>query len=155
MISNARILGVLAEMAKLIALDEGSSQAFKVRAYENAIHGIEGYPGNVATLSVKDMEAIKGVGGSIAKRVMEYVETGSVAKLEELRTKYPPALVELLKVPGLGPKTLKLIRAELGIENLDDLKAAIDRQALRELPGPWPNDGREDRPIDRPSRSAR
>lgn len=135
MISNARILGVLAEMAKLIALDEGSNQAFKVRAYENAIHGIEGYPGSVATLSLKDMEGIKGVGGSIAKRVKEYVDNGSVEKLEELRAKYPPALVELLKVPGLGPKTLKMIRAELGIENLDDLKAAIDRQALRELPG--------------------
>ena len=45
------------------------------------------------------------------------------------------ALVELLKIPGLGPKTLKILRAELGIENLDDLKAAIDRQALRDLPG--------------------
>ncbi|MFN2485839.1 MAG: DNA polymerase/3'-5' exonuclease PolX [Acidimicrobiia bacterium] len=135
MISNARILGVLAELAKLIALDEGSSQAFKVRAYENAIHGIEGYPGNVSILTVKEMEAIKGVGGSIATRVKEFVDTGSVKKLDELRAKYPPALVELLKVPGLGPKTLKLIRAELGIETLDDLKAAIDRQALRELPG--------------------
>lgn len=135
MISNARILGVLSELARLIALDEGSSQAFKVRAYENAIHGIEGYAGNVATLGLKDMEAIKGVGGSIATRIKEYVDTGAVAKLDELRAKYPVALVELLKVPGLGPKTLKMIRAELGIENLDDLKAAIDRQALRDLPG--------------------
>jgi DNA polymerase (family 10) len=134
-ISNARILGILAELASLIALDEGSSQAFKVRAYENAIHGIEGYPGNVAALNQKELGAIKGVGASIAARIREYVETGTVAKLEELRAKYPPPLVELLKVPGLGPKTLKLIRAELSIENLDDLKAAIERQALRDLPG--------------------
>jgi len=134
-ISNARILGVLAELARLIALDEGSSQAFKVRAYENAIHGIEGYAGVVASLSLKEMEAIKGVGGSIAARIKEYVDTGAVGKLDELRAKYPAPLVELLKVPGLGPKTLKLIRAELGVESLDDLKAAIDRQALRELPG--------------------
>ncbi|MGQ0848644.1 MAG: DNA polymerase/3'-5' exonuclease PolX [Actinomycetota bacterium] len=135
MISNARILGMLAEMARLIALDEGSPQAFKVRAYENAIHGIEGHPSQVALLDQEQMVSIKGVGASIATRIREYVETGTVARLDELRAKYPPALVELLKVPGLGPKTLKLIRAELGVENLDDLKAAIDRQALREVAG--------------------
>jgi hypothetical protein len=49
---------MLAEMARLITIDEGSSQAFKVRAYENAIHGIEGYSGNVADLDHKGMESI-------------------------------------------------------------------------------------------------
>ena len=135
MISNGRILGMLAEMARLITLDEGSSQAFKVRAYENALHGIEGYPGNVAALDQKDMEAIKGVGGSIAARIREFVDTGQVEKLEELRAKYPPDFVELLKIPGLGPKTLKMVRAELGVNNLDDLRSAIEREALRALPG--------------------
>lgn len=126
---------MLAELARLTALDEGSTQSFKVRAYENALHGIEGYPGNVAGLDQKDLVAIKGVGGSIATRIREYIETGAVAKLDELRVKYPAALVELLKIPGLGPKTLKALRAELNIQNLDDLKAAIDREALRDLPG--------------------
>jgi DNA polymerase (family 10) len=134
-ISNARILGMLAELARLTSLDEGSPQSFKVRAYENAIHGIEGYPGNVASLDQKELVAIKGVGGSIATRVREYIDTGTVAKLDELRVKYPAPLVELLKIPGLGPKTLKTLRAELNIQNLDDLKAAIEREALRDLPG--------------------
>jgi len=135
MISNSRILGMLAEFARLTALDEGSTQSFKVRAYENAINGIEGYPGNVAVLDQGGLVGIKGVGESIGARIREYVETGSVVKLDELRTMYPNSFVELLKIPGLGPKTLKQIRAELGIENLDDLRSAIDRQALRELPG--------------------
>lgn len=135
MISNARILGMLAELARLTTIDEGSTQSFKVRAYENAIHGIEGYAGNIASLDQADLVGIKGVGASIAARIAEYVETGTVAKLDELRGKYPNSFVELLKIPGLGPKTLKLIRAELGVENLDDLKAAIGRQALRDLPG--------------------
>jgi DNA polymerase (family 10) len=135
MISNARILGMLAELARLTALDEGSTQSYKVRAYENAINGIEGYPGNVAVLDQGGLVGIKGVGESIGARIREYVETGSVVKLDELRTMYPNSFVELLKIPGLGPKTLKQIRAELGIENLDDLRSAIDRQALRELPG--------------------
>jgi DNA polymerase (family 10) len=134
-ISNARILGMLAELARLTSLDEGSPQSFKVRAYENAIHGIEGYPGNVATLDQKELVAIKGVGGSIATRIREYIDTGTVVKLDELRIKYPAPLVELLKIPGLGPKTLKTLRAELNIQNLDDLKLAIEREALRDLPG--------------------
>jgi DNA polymerase (family 10) len=134
-ISNARILGMLAELARLTSLDEGSPQSFKVRAYENAIHGIEGHPGDVAGLDQKELVAIKGVGGSIATRIREYIDTGTVAKLDELRIKYPAPLVELLKIPGLGPKTLKTLRAELNIQNLDDLKSAIEREALRDLPG--------------------
>jgi DNA polymerase (family X) len=126
---------MLAELARLSSLDEGSPQSFKVRAYENAIHGIEGYPGNVASLDHKELVAIKGVGGSIATRIREYIDTGTVAKLDELRIKYPAPLVELLKIPGLGPKTLKTLRAELNIQNLDDLKSAIEREALRDLPG--------------------
>ena len=126
---------MLAELARLTSLDEGTPQSFKVRAYENAIHGIEGYPGNIAGLDQKELVAIKGVGGSIATRIREYIDTGSVARLEELRTKYPASLVDLLKIPGLGPKTLKTLRAELNIENLDDLKSAIDREALRDVPG--------------------
>jgi DNA polymerase (family 10) len=134
-ISNARILGMLTELARLTSLDEGSPQSFKVRAYENAIHGIEGYPGNIASLDHKELVAIKGVGGSIATRIREYIDTGTVAKLDELRSKYPAPLVELLKIPGLGPKTLKTLRAELNIQNLEDLKSAIEREALRGLPG--------------------
>ncbi len=126
---------MLAEMARLITIDEGSSQAFKVRAYENAIHGIEGYTGDVADLDQKAMAGIKGVGASIAARIVEFVDTGSVGKLDELRGKYPVQFVELLKIPGLGPKTLKMLRSELGIENLDDLKAALEREAIRSLPG--------------------
>ncbi|MGH8926764.1 MAG: DNA polymerase/3'-5' exonuclease PolX [Acidimicrobiia bacterium] len=135
MISNGRILGMLAELARLTTLDEGSQQSFKVRAYENAIHGIEGYAGDVATLREKEMVAIKGVGGSIAARIREFVDTGTVERLEELRGTYPPALVELLKIPGLGPKTLKLIRSELNVQNLADLRAAIESQSLRTVPG--------------------
>ena len=126
---------MLAELARLTSLDEGTPQSFKVRAYENAIHGIEGYPGNIAGLEQKELVGIKGVGGSIATRIREYIDTGSVAKLDQLRNQYPAPLVDLLKIPGLGPKTLKTLRAELNVENLDDLKSAIEREALRDVPG--------------------
>lgn len=133
--TNRDVLAMLSELAKLTTLDEESSQSFKVRAYENAYHGIEGQTGDVTTMSVAELVSIKGVGKSIAEKIREFLETGSVAKLDQLRAAYPPAFVELSKIPGLGPKTLKLIRRELGVENLADLQAAIASESLRTLPG--------------------
>jgi len=126
---------MLAELAKLTALDEGSRQAFRVRAYENALHGIEGYQGELSGLSKQELVEIKGVGASTADKILEFHATGSVSKLESLRQKYPPAFVELTKIPGLGPKTLKLLRSELGVEDIDGLRNAIASEQLRELPG--------------------
>ena len=126
---------MLAELAKLTALEEGSPQAFKVRAYENAMAGIEGHPGDIDGLTKSELVEIKGVGGSTADKILELAETGVVAKLESLREKYPPKFVELTKIPGLGPKTLKMLRSELGIEDLEGLKEAIAAERLRDLPG--------------------
>lgn len=126
---------MLAELARLTALDEGSPQAFKVRAYESALHGIEGYSGDLAAADKKELTSIKGVGNSTADKILELGTTGKVAKLEALREKYPPAFVELTKIPGLGPKTLKTIRRELGVEDLDSLQEAIANEQLRDLPG--------------------
>lgn len=126
---------MLAELAKLTALDEGSPQAFKVRAYENAIAGIEAHSGEIHGLSKSQLTEIKGVGGSTADKILELDAKGSVSKLNDLRKRYPPAFVELTKIPGLGPKTLKMIRAELGVEDIDSLKQALDAERLRDLPG--------------------
>lgn len=135
MATRLEVLRMLAELAKLTALDDGSPQAFRVRAYENALHGIEGYPGELTGLDKKELTEIKGVGGSTADKILEYMATGSVAKLVALRERYPPAFVELTKIPGLGPKTLKLIRSELGVEDIEGLRQAIASEQLRELPG--------------------
>ncbi|HSJ85202.1 MAG TPA: DNA polymerase/3'-5' exonuclease PolX [Acidimicrobiia bacterium] len=135
MVTRLEVLRMLAELAKLTALDEGSPQAFRVRAYENALHGLEGHQGELDGLTKKDLTEIKGVGGSTADKILEFMDTGSVAKLVTLREKYPPAFVELTKIPGLGPKTLKLIRAELGVEDIDGLRRAIAAEQLRDLPG--------------------
>jgi DNA polymerase (family 10) len=135
MATRLEVLRMLAELAKLTEIDEGSSQAFRVRAYENAFHGIEGYQGELAGLDKKQLTEIKGVGGSTADKILEFMATGEVAKLTALREKYPPSFVELTKIPGLGPKTLKMIRAELGVEDLEGLQRAIAAEQLRELPG--------------------
>lgn len=135
MAGRTEVVRMLAELAKLTALDEGSPQAFRVRAYEKAIHGIEAHPGEMSGLSKAELITIAGVGGATADKILELEATGQVAKLEALREKYPPPFVELTKIPGLGPKTLKLIRAELGVEDLEALEDAIAGEQLRELPG--------------------
>ena len=126
---------MLVELTKLTALDEGSPQAFKVRAYENAIAGIEGHHGELSGLTKAELTEIKGVGSSTADKILELEATGTVAKLETLREMYPPAFVALTKIPGLGPKTLKMLRSQLGIEDIESLKEAVDAEQLRELPG--------------------
>jgi DNA polymerase (family 10) len=135
MATRLEVLRMLAELAKLTEIDEGSSQAFRVRAYENAFHGIEGHQGELSGLDKKQLTEIKGVGGSTADKILEFMATGKVAKLVALRERYPPSFVELTKIPGLGPKTLKMIRAELGVQDLEGLQRAIAAEQLRELPG--------------------
>ncbi len=135
MATRLEVLRMLAELAKLTEIDEGSSQAFRVRAYENAFHGIEGFQGELTGLDKNKLTEIKGVGGSTADKILEFMATGKVAKLTALREKYPPSFVELTKIPGLGPKTLKLIRAELGVQDIEGLHQAIAAEQLRELPG--------------------
>lgn len=126
---------MLSELHSLTVLDEGSSQSFKARAYENAAKAIESAGVDVTRLSKAELTAIKGVGGSTADKILEFVSTGSVDKVERLREKYPPDFVALSRIPGLGPKTLQTLRAELGIESVDDLRAAIAAERLRTVPG--------------------
>ncbi|MDH4075413.1 MAG: DNA polymerase/3'-5' exonuclease PolX [Acidimicrobiia bacterium] len=134
MTTNADVLAMLAEMATLTRLDEETSQSFKVRAYESARLAVEAQGGDVTRLSQAELQKIKGVGKAIAAKIRELVDTGAVAELEVLRAAYPPAFVELSRIPGLGPKTLKQLRSQLGVADLDGLKAAIEAEQVRTLP---------------------
>src|SRR5260370_6543853 len=122
-------------MAQLTVLDEGSPNAFRARAYENAVEAIASCRGDLMALSEKELTAIDGIGVSTAKKIREFFQTGTITKLEELRRKYPPDFVELGKIPGLGPKTLLRLRSELGVRNLEDLRAALEGKKVRELRG--------------------
>jgi len=133
--SNSEIARNLYEMARLAALAEGSSNAFRVRAYETAARTIDGHPDRVEQLSEAEMTRLRGVGKSTASKIRELVDTGSIARLEELRARFPPGFVALTRVPGVGPKTAVRLHDELGIANVDDLAAAIERNELRDLPG--------------------
>ena len=135
MATNRDVLAMLTELVTLTTLEEGSPQSFKVRAYENAKLGIEEHGDDVTELKVSELTKINGVGKATATKIRELVDGGSVEKIEKLRKKYPPAFVEMSRIPGLGPKTLIMIRKELGVENVEDLKAAIADEKIRDLKG--------------------
>ena len=135
MTTTRHVLAMLGELITLSALDEGSPQSFKVRAYEKAKLSLEADGRDLTKLTMAELTKVDGVGKATASKIREFVDTGSVEKLTKLRATYPPEFVELSRIPGLGPKTLKLVRSELSIENVEQLKAAIEAEQLRTLPG--------------------
>ncbi len=134
-VGNRSIAAMLGELAELTTLAEGSPQSFKVRAYENAMRAVESESGVLADMSAAQLAKLKGIGTSTAAKIREFVDTGSVAKLDTLRSEYPPDVVALSKIPGLGPKTLQQIRAHLDINDLEGLQEAIANETLRTVPG--------------------
>ena len=135
MATSHSLVALFRELAQLAALDEGSSMSFRARAYENAVEAIASYPGDLSALTERELTAIDGIGPATAKKVREFFQKGSIARLEELRRKYPPEFVALGRIPGIGPKTLLRLRDELGITNVETLAAALVGKKLRALPG--------------------
>ena len=135
MITNSEVASHLAELARLATLEEGSSNAFRVRAYETAARSVELLGTPVADMSAKELATLRGVGPSTAAKIRELVDTGRMARLEELRVMFPAPFVELTRIPGVGPKTAVMLRDELHINDVAGLKAALDAQLLRGLPG--------------------
>jgi DNA polymerase (family 10) len=123
------------ELVQLTVLDEGSPQSFRARAYENALEAISSYPGDLERLTEKELTKVPGLGASTARKVREFYETGTIAKIEMLRQRYPPEFAELTRVPGLGPKTARRLESELGVRNLDDLRAALEAHRVRTVKG--------------------
>jgi len=133
--ANDEVARALNELAVLTEIEEANPQAFRVRAYQNGVRAVSGLSRDVSTMSAAELQQVKGIGKAIASKIREQVDTGRMGKLEELRQKYDPGLLDLLKVPGLGAKTVQLLNDVLGIKDLDGLRSAIDEGRLRDLPG--------------------
>ena len=133
--SKQDVIDMLNELAELTKLDEGDPQSFRVRAYESAAQSVAAQASDLGTMTVKQLQAIEGIGKSTAEKIRELLETGKVTKLEGLRQKHPPAVVALLRIQGLGPKALGRLRAELGVQSIDDLRRVLGEHKLRDLKG--------------------
>jgi DNA polymerase (family 10) len=86
-------------------------------------------------MSVAELIQIDGVGDSTARKITEFAANGSIGKVERLKTRFPPTMLDLMKIPGLGPKTVLLLQEHLGVTDVAGLEDALDKQLLRTLPG--------------------
>ena len=130
---NEEIAGLLREYAELTQITGGD--VFRARNYEKAARSVRGWGDDIGQLDVTALRAIPGVGASIAAKIAEYRESGSIRALDELRAKIPPGVLELTRVPGLGPKRALQLNRDLGVRSVDDLAAAIKAGRLDGLAG--------------------
>ncbi|MGH2676409.1 MAG: helix-hairpin-helix domain-containing protein, partial [Actinomycetota bacterium] len=131
--TNDEVADLLQEYSDLVSISGGDS--FKARAYEKAARSVAGYHGDVRTLDVKALGRIPNVGKSIAEKVKEYLDTGAMQALEELRTEIPDGVRSLLAIPSLGPKKAITLYEELHVASPEELLDALHEQRLRGLPG--------------------
>src|SRR5437867_4509639 len=134
MMTKNEVAQALEEIATLMELRD--ENPFKIRAYANAARSIETFGGNIPDL--QDTEAlakIPGIGKSIAEKIRELVTTGSIKYLEELRSHFPAAILELFSIPGLGAKKIKALHEQLDISSIEQLREACVSGRVAKLPG--------------------
>ena len=128
------IIATLGEIALLLELK--GENVFKVRAYTNAARALAGMDEDiVALIESGELGQRKGFGKALVAKLGELVGTGKLEYLEELRSEFPPSLLELIEIPGLGPKKIKLFYDELGVDSVDKLEAGCRDGSVAELPG--------------------
>jgi DNA polymerase (family X) len=132
---NKGIADIFTEIADI--LDILGENPFRIRSYRNAARTIEDLGQSVGTMvqGGQNLEEIPGIGKSISEKIEEILATGKCQSLEELRIKVPPGLTDLLKLEGLGPKKVKALYDELGVNSVDRLEKAAQAGKLRDLPG--------------------
>ncbi|WP_018617068.1 DNA polymerase/3'-5' exonuclease PolX [Segetibacter koreensis] len=126
--NNYAIADNFSLLSKLI--DIHGDDSFKAKSYSSAAYTIEKLPVQLSTLSAEKIYAIKGIGATIGKRIIEQIESGRLAGLDEYINKTPAGIFDLLKIKGLGPKKISVIWKELGIESIGELLYACEENRL-------------------------
>jgi DNA polymerase (family 10) len=132
--TKSQIAEILEEIATLLELKD--ENPFKIRAYANAARSLETFGGNLSDL--RDEEAlakIPGIGKAIAAKIKELAETGKLKYVEELRAEFPPAILQLFSISGLGARKIKALHEQLHISSVEQLREACKSGRVAELPG--------------------
>jgi len=132
---NQSLARVLQDIADVLEI-KGES-FFRIRSYRLSAESVGSHGEDVAEMIRRgdDLGSITGVGGGIAAKLRELVETGRCEYHEELLSEIPRSLLDLLQLPGLGPKGVSLVFRKLGVRSAEDLEAAIADGRFRTLPG--------------------
>jgi len=129
-----KVAEVLVEIGTLLELK--GENPFKTRAYLNAARTLEGLSEPLAKLvAEKRLGEIKGIGEALEKKITELVQTGKLAYYDELKASIPPGLVEMLEIPGLGPKKIQALQEKLDIDSVETLEAACKAGKVANLDG--------------------
>lgn len=133
---NDQVARLFDQLADLLEIQKANP--FRVRAYRNAARTISSLSESVAEL-IDDPDTkltdLDGIGKDLASKIEVIVTTGTLPQLEELREQIPPGVVDMLRIPGIGPKKVAVMFEELGIDSLDALRAAAEAGEIAELKG--------------------
>ena len=134
---NITIARLLEETAALLEID--GADPFRIRSYRRAAEAVEQQTAQLAAIATpesdpKELLAIPGIGKGMAANIRDLVATGTMPLREELLQKYKPTMLELLRLPGMGPKTVALLWSALDIADIDALEAAARAGHLNKLP---------------------
>ncbi|HVY95552.1 MAG TPA: DNA polymerase/3'-5' exonuclease PolX [Solirubrobacterales bacterium] len=135
--TNAEIAAALDELGVLYELD--GAVKYRVLAYSTAAKAIRESPLSVAELAGEGRATeIPGVGKTLAEKIDALLATGEIPAAAKLKAKFPPTLIEVTRVPGVGAKTARRLFDELGVSSMEDLKAAAEGEKVREVKGLGP-----------------
>jgi DNA polymerase (family X) len=136
-VTNAEIAAALEELGVLYELD--GAVKYRVLAYSAAAKAIRESPLSVAELAAQGRAAeVPGVGKTLAEKIDALIATGEIPAAARLKAKYPPTLIEVTRVPGVGAKTARRLFEELGVSSLEELKAAAEGERVRAVRGLGP-----------------
>ena len=135
MMENTEIAKVLRDVGTLLEID--GANPFRVRAYENAARTVEPHAVPMRTMveSGAKLTDLPGIGKEMASHIQELVTTGALRVLQDLTREVPYTLVEMVRLPGVGPKRANKLWRELGVETIDQLEAAAKAGAVESLAG--------------------
>lgn len=132
---NDTIAGQFELLADLLEIE--GANPFRIRAYRSAARTISSASESLAQLASagEDLTQFAGIGRDLARQIVEFVETERLQSLEELRAKVPPGVLDMLRIPGVGPKKVAVFFRTLGLRTLEELKAACEAGRIAELKG--------------------
>jgi DNA polymerase (family X) len=134
-VHNADIAAIFNEIADLLEIEGGN--LFRVRAYRSAARTIDIQPASIQSMVEQgsDLKELPGIGSDLSARIAEIVHTGTCELRDRLRHELPSAIDELLRIPNLGPKRVRMLYQERGIHTLPQLLQAAEKGQLRTIPG--------------------
>jgi DNA polymerase (family 10) len=132
---NTQIADVFDEIADM--LDLQGDNPFRIRSYRSAAQTIRGLSGRLEEMAAegKRLSDIPHVGEAISRKILEILATGTCKRREELRRQMPPGLIDMLKIPGLGPRKAMQLHKALQISSIAELEQACRRHRVRDLEG--------------------